>query len=427
MTTGQLQRNECRSADLHGRILADNLAALASQTDARGRSFEVIPIPEAYDVEATAPDGSTIEVSPRRFNLAREQSAELDITITASTASGQQFGEIRLVPRTAGFPTLHLPVAFVPQQGDVSLTSACAPTEIARGTDTRCTITATNLGGADTTVDLTTSVDSRLRITQAIGATVVEGRARLTANLVGDRPGVPAVDPGALFGYVPLDGFGGTIVAPVGDESIVNFNVPAFDFNGRTFTRFGVDSNGYLVAGGATAEDNECCTLPTGPNPARPNNFLAPFWTDLNGTGAPGILVNVLSNASGNDWIVVEWRVNVFGTTDQRRFQAWIGLNDDADPRKDITFAYAAAQANPAGQPFLVGAENELGQGDVTSFLPTTSQRVTSSPPTPGGTASYVVVARGEKVGAGVVTTEMVSAAVAGITVVRSTVQVTRR
>ena len=41
-------------ANLHGRILADNLAALNSQTDARGRSFEVIPIPEAYDVEATS-------------------------------------------------------------------------------------------------------------------------------------------------------------------------------------------------------------------------------------------------------------------------------------------------------------------------------------------------------------------------------------
>lgn len=41
-------------SDLHGRILADNLAALKSQTDARGRSFEVIPIPEAYDVEATS-------------------------------------------------------------------------------------------------------------------------------------------------------------------------------------------------------------------------------------------------------------------------------------------------------------------------------------------------------------------------------------
>lgn len=41
-------------ADLHGRILEDNLAVLRSQTDARGRKFEVIPIPEAYDVEATS-------------------------------------------------------------------------------------------------------------------------------------------------------------------------------------------------------------------------------------------------------------------------------------------------------------------------------------------------------------------------------------
>lgn len=41
-------------SDLHGRILTDNLVALKNQTDARGRSFEVIPIPEAYDVEATS-------------------------------------------------------------------------------------------------------------------------------------------------------------------------------------------------------------------------------------------------------------------------------------------------------------------------------------------------------------------------------------
>jgi agmatine deiminase len=41
-------------SDLHGRILADNLAALRGQTDARGRNFEVVMIPEAYDVEATS-------------------------------------------------------------------------------------------------------------------------------------------------------------------------------------------------------------------------------------------------------------------------------------------------------------------------------------------------------------------------------------
>ena len=55
---------------------------------------------------------------------------------------------------------------------------------------------------------------------------------------------------------------------------------------------------------------------------------MAPFWTDLDGTGAPGILVGLLTGG-GRSWIVVEYRVNVFGTTDQRRFQVWIGTGGD--------------------------------------------------------------------------------------------------
>ncbi len=44
----------------------------------------------------------------------------------------------------------------------------------------------------------------------------------------------------------------------------------------------------------------------------------------------------------------------------------WIGI----DGEQDITFAYAAAQTDPAGQDYLVGAENASGEGDVTHFLP---------------------------------------------------------
>lgn len=40
--------------NLHGRILADNLEALRGARDARGRTLEVIPIPEAYDATATS-------------------------------------------------------------------------------------------------------------------------------------------------------------------------------------------------------------------------------------------------------------------------------------------------------------------------------------------------------------------------------------
>ena len=69
-------------------------------------------------------------------------------------------------------------------------------------------------------------------------------------------------------------------------------------FAGQEWTRIGVDSNGYLVVGGGSSEDNNCCNLPAGPDPARPNNVLAPFWTDLDGTGAPGILATVLSETA---------------------------------------------------------------------------------------------------------------------------------
>jgi subtilisin family serine protease len=381
-----------------------------------------------YEVQTSAPPGTTIEVAQRHLNVGPQQSGELDVTITAEGVEGQQFGEIRLVPRQPGFPTLHIPVAFVPTQGSVRLTSDCDPDTIARGTQTRCTVIATNVGATDTEVDVTTTVDNRLRILEVIGdARLVSGRVQAHAALNAALPGVPSVEPGELAGYVPLDAFESTLTIPVGDEEIVNLNVPPFEFNGRTYSVVGVDVNGYLVVGGGTAEDNVCCTLPTGPDPARPNNVLAPFWTDLDGTGAPGILANVLSDGL-DAWLVVEWRVNVWGSDDLRTFQVWIGLTGDANPEQDITFAYATTpQADPAGQEFLVGAENELGDGDMTAVLPTEDLRVTSTEPTPGGEVSYVVVARGERAGEGVVTTELFSPDVPGITVQRSTVEVTRR
>ena len=93
------------------------------------------------------------------------------------------------------------------------------------------------------------------------------------------------------------------------------------------------------------------------PAPTRraPNNILAPFWTDLDGTGAAGILVDVLTDGV-NSWLVVEWRVNVFGTDDTRDFQTWIGI----DGVQDITFTYAGRPGR-SGRPGLPGRRGELG------------------------------------------------------------------
>lgn len=370
--------------------------------------------------ETTAPAGSTITVSPKQFTLDPGQSADITITIASTKPPAQYFGEVRLLPKMAGLPNLHLPVAFRTGQSFVTLASSCTPTQIALNATSTCDVTATNNSFNDTTVDLTTKLNQNLKVDSVSGAIKVDNRTVVKSDvpLAGASPGVPSVDDGALFGYIPLSAFGIT-PTPLGDEQIVNFNVPSYVYNGVTFSRIGIDSNGYLLAGGGTSADNNCCNLPSGPNPARPNNVLAPFWTDLDGTGAEGAYVAVLTDGV-NSWLVVEHRVNVFGTADKRTFQVWIGI----DGTQDITYAYAAPQADPAGQPFLVGAENLLGQGDMTATLPTTDQRVTSTAPTPGGSVNYTVGVKGVLNGLGTVTTDMTGTGLPGTTTVVSEVVV---
>ena len=150
-------------------------------------------------------------------------------------------------------------------------------------------------------------------------------------------------------------------------------------FAGKSYSGIGVDSNGYSIVGGGTARTTTAATCLAVPNPASPNNILAPFWTDLDGTGAPGIFAATLTDGV-NTWIVLEWQVNVFGTSSLRVFQIWIGI----DGTEDITYAYDPGNlpANPNGQDFQVGAENALGQGQflLLGTLPTQDLRVSSSP-----------------------------------------------
>lgn len=401
------------------KVMPGSVSTVRTATNVSGKT-------QTYTVRTSAPAQSRISVWPSRFTLKAGKSTELRITVSSSAPTGQYFGEIQLVPSSKNLPTLHLPVAFVPQQGDVSLATTCTPDPVSWLGGSTCTVTAQNNSSTATTADLTTRTTPHLPIESASGATVrnpfkVEKKK---VSLAGQKAGVPSLGPGTVAGaWLPLASFGLTPVA-VGDEELVNFPVPEFVFNGVRYTSIGVDSNGYLVAGPATAEDNNCCNLPASlPNPDRPNNVLAPFWTDLDGTGAPGIYVGLLTSGTSR-WAVVEWQVNVWGTTSNRHFQVWIGLNGT----QDIVFAYdpAALPANP-NQPYLVGAENADGTGGASlpaGALPTGDLRVTSTAPTPGGTASYTVRVRGLIPGTGTVTSTMTTPIVPGTTVVTDDVKV---
>nr|BFE89125.1 hypothetical protein GCM10020093_117260 [Planobispora longispora] len=258
---------------------------------------------------------------------------------------GQYFGQVNL-RQVGGDRRLHLPVAFFRQEGAIPVEQTCAPSTIARNTgESTCTVTVNNSTLQDAEVTAVSTLNSRLRLNGVTGATQVGSQiATARTALAARQPDRPGIAPGTgPSPYLPLDAFGVT-PTPIGDEQALNFTVPAFTFAGKTYTRIGVVSNGYAVAGGTTGSADIEVTPQTLPDPARPNGVLAPYWTDLDGTGAPGVLATILTDGT-SDWLVVEWRLNVFGTTDLKVFQQWIGLNGT----EDITYTYDPA--NLPGEP----------------------------------------------------------------------------
>jgi subtilisin family serine protease len=378
---------------------------------------------QRIEVDTHEPPATSIDVSPSRFSLNPGESVELRITIRSQAPLGtQQFGSIEFEARNE--PDQHLPVAFIHTQGAVTLLQDCDHDQLRVRDVAQCEITATNNSFDQQTVNLDTFTNSRLDIRDAVGAGRINSRHVRLHNVVlaGALPGVPSVDPGNIGGYFDIGGLG-IPAETIGDEAIFNYSVPPFLYNGQTWNTIGVDSNGYVVVGGGSAPDNNCCLLPGGPDPAPPNNMLAPFWTDLDGTGAPGLRVAVVGDGT-NNWIVVQYEVNVFGTTDLRKFQVWIGVNGV----QDIAYAYAAPQAAPTGQAFLVGAENVLGQGDMVAEAPAGGDLiVTSTDPIPGDEVSYLVFVRGASRGEGVIRTEMTASGIPGVTIVRTEIQVTQK
>jgi subtilisin family serine protease len=376
-----------------------------------------------YRVTTQAPAGAEITVTPSSFTLAPGARIRLRIRISApSAAVGQYFGRIDLNNQGRG-RDLHLPVAFFRTQGDVSLTQTCEPASIALETGrSTCEVTAQNNSLQDTSAVARSRLSSNLELTDVTGAFKAGPREVVaTANLAGRELGEPSIAPGASpGGYIPLDAFGVT-PDPVGDEEAINYTVSEFAFAGETFTTIGVVSNGYSVAGGVQeAADIQCCPPQDLPNPAPPNGVLAPFWTDLDGTGTPGVYAAELTDGT-NSWIVVEWRVNLFGTNSLRVFQHWLGING----AEDVSFAYDPANlpaAPPAGYGLTVGAENSAGSAGedlapgADDPAPTEDLRVTSTPGTPGETLSYSFELKGVRAGTGEVRTTLRTPLVRGTT-----------
>jgi hypothetical protein len=353
---------------------------------------------QTFDIKITQPAGVTITVGDKNKALKINKGASLTFPITISApavANGQYFARINLIPRS-GDKSVTIPVAFVRKQGAVTMTHTCAPTTFAADTGvSHCSVSMANLGSLAANVDLTVGNgddNGKLVYKNASApATVTGNQVKFSGSLV------PALPPqvtsitagGSPAGYLPLSIFGIAPIAGVGDDTITNFNTPTFWYGGEAYTRLGIVSNGYVVIGGGTAADIVFAPQ-TFPNPARPNNVVAPFWSDLNPAAAGAIRIGTLTDGVSN-WIVIDWAgVRNFSNPTTHSFEVW--LKTGATPTtEEVTMAYGTAGAGDPASGVNWGAENRDGTSGKNLAAPPANGsdwKVNLAPPQAGGTST---------------------------------------
>ncbi len=193
-----VQAVQLNTPSVNAPVMPGTLTAVRTATNVTDKT-------QSYKVQTTAPKGASITVSPSSFSVAPGKSVKLSITIKSSAPEGQFFGQVRLVPQRSGLPTLHLPVAFVPKQGDVKVAQTCDRTEARLLQTTTCTVSAQNTSFIDTTADFTTTTTLNLPVIGASGATVVNPFKvqKNGAALAGAQPGTPSIAPGTVGGLHP--------------------------------------------------------------------------------------------------------------------------------------------------------------------------------------------------------------------------------
>jgi hypothetical protein len=294
-----------------------------------------------------------------------------------------------------------MPVTIVRRQAAVTFTKDCSPTSLTVGQATTCTLTATNPTFSAVTYAIKDKLPSKLKL---VTSSIVGGTASAkdtvisSGSIPASNAATVAIAPGSspAGGYLPLSAFGIPPIAGVDDDTITNFNVPTFSFAGETWSALGVGSNGYLVVGGGSGPDVSINNQ-NFPDSSRPNNVLAGFWTDLNPGATGAIRIGTLTDGS-DTWIVVDWQgVGEFSTPgNTHSFEMWIGIDSDANPVEDISYAYGSNIGTGDGGFASTGAENKFGNsGGNTYYNGTgtypasgTQLRVTT---TPGSVSSKVV------------------------------------
>lgn len=158
--------------------------------------------------------------------------------------------------------------------------------------------------------------------------------------------------------YSWVDTSGGSTVSMRDDDWTGPFNIGfTFNFYGQNYTSFYIDSNGYL--GFDDTQLNSYYANAMLPDPARPNDLIAPFWDDFNPDNGGTIRYQTFGSAP-NRYLVVEWNQVplYYSPSDQQMFQAIL-----YEGSNDIKFQYPDTREGDYGNRTYgsVGIENAAG------------------------------------------------------------------
>jgi hypothetical protein len=319
-------------------------------------------------------DATGIMVSPSTLELAAGASATFTVTVdsTYSTYGEWIFGNIMLTSND-GLQDAHLPLAVLAKEtSDSSLINTfTTDTDITTADEfevkavvnntmfkNNVTITATAPKGTvltgedDVVINTTNATQNGMDVNVDTGVITWVGSMQLPKMLATKGTGSYPNIVGLGYGYTPpcADGC---------DEANFVFNVPAFKYNGQTYTQITMSDNGIVIPGSSTTSGTYANKeLPDSSNP---NNIVAPFWSDFDlsdgtvgDTGGGTVSIDVLT-AGATKYIVVEWNdAQLFGDTtgNQYSFSVWFKAGDT----EEVTFNYFKVPAIPDA--LTIGAEN---------------------------------------------------------------------
>ena len=389
-----------------GIVLDETPANFVAADPATGGDPKALNIASMQDSQCVGECGWTrvvrnVSNRPVAMNLSVDSGSDVDMTVDPTfmwiwpgdtktirvdantTVAGEDwaFGQLNMVPAgfwgTADQPDLHMPIAVKPAFTTASgLLGASASTDTAEAGDTvSMTVEVANRTLTGNT-RVWTFLPPNMRVdASSLQATITAGTTTKPLEL-GSFAGNDWVkwegelDPGGLslaaspapFGFFPMANIG---VAPFGcpancDDGAVVIDVPAFQFNGETYTQVAMSVNGTVEVGAQSGVAASFANQNL-PSPSAPNNILAPFWTDLNmGTDGDGSEWYVaVVTGGGQQYTVYEWNnIPRFGTTTAQTsysFQIWVANG----PSGNIWFAYGPM--NGALSPATVGVENADG------------------------------------------------------------------